>query len=69
MGRPIGSTKEREPWGKRVGIRFKDEGHGELCRQAAKVAGLTLNGWLIQVTLSAAREQLAATAADRRPIS
>lgn len=61
MGRPKGTTKERtQPWGKRVGIRFKDESHGELCTQAAKLAGLTLNGWLIQVTLQAARRELSA---------
>lgn len=39
-------------------IRFKNPEHHDLVREAAKKRGLTMNGWLVDVTLSAARKEL-----------
>jgi uncharacterized protein (DUF1778 family) len=39
-------------------IRFADTSHHELLRKAANLRKLSLNSWLIDVTLKAAKEEL-----------
>lgn len=39
-------------------FRFASEEHRDLVRQAAKRSGLSVNAWVVGVTLQAARKQL-----------
>lgn len=40
-------------------VYYFSEEHRELVREAARAAGLSVNGWIVSVTLQAARKQLA----------
>jgi uncharacterized protein (DUF1778 family) len=42
----------------RFDLRFKDEEQRRLVMRAVKVSGLSLNAWVVQVTIKAARAQL-----------
>lgn len=42
----------------RVVFRFLDNDHHEMVTAAAKRAGLSLNSWMVQATLSQARKEL-----------
>ena len=42
-------------------FRFTSEEHLSLVREAARIAGLSVNAWIVHVTLQAARKQLAKT--------
>lgn len=41
-----------------LSLRFADQEHQQLVRDAAQAAKLSMNAWLIRVTLDAARRQL-----------
>lgn len=40
-------------------LRYRDEQHQELVKKCAAHAGLSINAWLCQLTLRAAREEAA----------
>lgn len=43
---------------KKILIRFADEADLNLVRDAAAASRLSINGWLVQVTVAAAQQQL-----------
>lgn len=47
------------------GFRFLNKDHHSLVKKAADLAGLSMNTWLVQVTLSQAREELRCHSAQR----
>jgi uncharacterized protein (DUF1778 family) len=40
-------------------FRFTTEEHRQMVEEAAKFSGLSVNAWIVNVTLQAARKQLA----------
>ena len=51
------TPKEKLPGDQRR-IDFRPREHYQLLAEAAKHAGLSINGWLVNVTLEAARREL-----------
>jgi len=54
------AKKKEADFKKSTEFRFFDREHHKLVKLAAKKAGLSMNAWITQVTLAAARKDLAA---------
>jgi len=54
-------NKEKKTYplrGIRTEFRFKDSDHHDMVTRAARRCGLSLNAWMVQATLAAARRDL-----------
>ena len=49
-------TQKKKP--PTIQFRFQSAEHHALVKQAADLAGLSINGWMVQVTLDRARQAL-----------
>ena len=58
------TTREEKPSRKRptAFLRFTDREHHDLVLKCARQAGLSINGWICQATLRAARREAAEAA-------